>query len=202
MDVFGHEAELGEHVVVIGGAMTGVDTAFYLLNHGHKVTLLTREREAAHDYCAHNQGAFKELLNSRENLTIVTNCQTQKIGNGTIDYTVTFGAPAAMPPMGNPDDMPPMPGPMPMNEGPKEPPRVEAGSVSFDSVVVSAGREGLVDECFAFAGKTPEFYVAGDANLMSFESLTHSGTGKMDGPTTQGTIRNAMYTAYTAASNL
>jgi 2,4-dienoyl-CoA reductase-like NADH-dependent reductase (Old Yellow Enzyme family) len=202
MDVFGHEAELGEHVVVIGGAMTGVDTAFYLLNHGHRVTLLTREREAAHDYCAHNQGAFKELLNSRENLTILTNCQTQEIRNGTIDYTITFGAPAAMPPMGNPDDMPPMPGPMPMEEGPKEPPRVEVGSISFDSVVVSAGREGLVEECFAFAGKTPEFYVAGDANLMSFESLTHGGTGKMDGPTTQGTIRNAMYTAYTAASNL
>lgn len=41
MDVFGHEAELGRHVAIVGGAMTAVDTAFYLLDHGHTVTMLT-----------------------------------------------------------------------------------------------------------------------------------------------------------------
>lgn len=206
LDVFGHEAELGHHVAVIGGAMTAVDTALYLLENGHTVTLLTRNRQAGHDYNAHNRGAFKNMLYGQKNLTILENCQTKNIGNGILEYEQTFGAPEPMMPMGNPDDMPPMPGPMAQNDGPKEPPRVEAGTISFDSVVVSAGRDGLVEESYAFAGKTPEFYIAGDANLLSFETLQGGPAGSVgnaaEGCTTVGTIRHAMFTAYTAASNL
>ncbi len=204
MDVFGHEKELGDHVVVIGGAMTAVDTAFYLLDHGHTVTLLTRNRQAGHDYNAHSKGAFEDVLNSRDRLTILTNCQTDMVENGIVRYTQTFGAPEPMMPMGNPDDAPPMPGPAMMDDGPKEPPRTEKGTVAFDSIVISAGRDALVDECYAFAGLTPEFYIAGDANLLTFETL-QGGPGssnRMDGTTTIGTIRHAMYTGYTAAENL
>lgn len=207
MDVFGHESELGQHVAIVGGAMTAVDTAFYLLDHGHTVTLLTRNRQAGHDYNAHSKGAFEDVLKSRENLTILTNCQTDSIGQGTLAYTVTYGAPEPMMmPMGNPDDMPPMPGPAMMPQEPKEPPRTEPGTLSFDSIVVSAGRDGLVEESYAFAGKTPEFYVAGDACLLSFETLQGGpggdGANKADGQTTHGTIRHAMFTGYTAACNL
>ncbi len=204
MDVFGHEAELGEHVVVVGGAMTAVDTAFYLLDHGHKVTILTRNNEAGHDYNAHSKGAFKAVLNGRENLTVINNCTTDAVEENLVKYTQTFGKPQGMP-MGGPD-LPPMPGPMmPMNDGPKEPPREEKGQVTFDSIVISAGRDALVEESYAFAGIAPEFYVAGDANLMNFETLQGGpggGACKADGPTTIGTIRHAMYTGYTAASNL
>ena len=109
-----------------------------------------------------------------------------------------------MMPMGNPDDMPPMPGPAMMPQAPQEPPKVEPGTLEFDSVVVSAGREGLVEESYAFAGKTPEFYVAGDANLLSFETLQGgpNASTRAEDRTTVGTIRHAMFTAYTAASNL
>ena len=111
-----------------------------------------------------------------------------------------------MMPMGNPDDMPPMPGPAMMPQEPKEPPRTEQGTLRFDSIVVSAGRDGLVEESYAFAGKTPEFYVAGDACLLSFETLQGGpggdGANKADGQTTHGTIRHAMFTGYTAACNL
>ena len=207
MDVFGHESELGQHVAIVGGAMTAVDTAFYLLDHGHTVTLLTRNRQAGHDYNAHSKGAFEDVLKSRENLTILTNCQTDSIGRGTLAYTVTYGAPEPMMmPMGNPDDMPPMPGPAMMPREPKEPPRTEQGTLKFDSIVVSAGRDGLVEESYAFAGKTPEFYVAGDACLLSFETLQGGpggdGANKAEGQTTHGTIRHAMFTGYTAACNL
>ena len=207
MDVFGHESELGQHVAIVGGAMTAVDTAFYLLDHGHTVTLLTRNRQAGHDYNAHSKGAFEDVLKSRENLTIITNCQTDSIGQGTLAYTATYGAPEPMMmPMGNPDDMPPMPGPAMMPQEPKEPPRTEPGTLSFDSIVVSAGRDGLVEESYAFAGKTSEFYVAGDACLLSFETLQGGpggdGANKADGQTTHGTIRHAVFTGYTAACNL
>ena len=204
MDVFGHESELGKRVVVVGGAMTAVDTALYLLEHGHTVTILTRNRQAGHDYNAHSQGAFRDILYGKENLTILTNCQTKCIGCGTLDYERTIGAPEPMMPMGNPDDMPPMPGPAMMPQAPQEPPKVEPGTLEFDSVVVSAGREGLVEESYAFAGKTPEFYVAGDANLLSFETLQGgpNASTRAEDRTTVGTIRHAMFTAYTAASNL
>ena len=207
MDVFGHEKELGQHVAIVGGAMTAVDTAFYLLDHGHTVTLLTRNRQAGHDYNAHSKGAFEDVLKSRENLTIITGCQTDAIGQGTLSYTVTYGAPEPMMmPMGNPDDMPPMPGPAMTPPEPKEPLRTEQGTLDFDSIVVSAGRDALVEESYAFAGRTPEFYVAGDANLLSFETLQGGpggdGANKAEGKTTHGTIRHAMFTGYTAACNL
>ena len=207
MDVFGHEKELGQHVAIVGGAMTAVDTAFYLLDHGHTVTLLTRNRQAGHDYNAHSKGAFEDVLKSRKNLTIITGCQTDSIGQGALSYTVTYGAPEpVMMTMGNPDDMPPMPGPAMTSPEPKEPPRTEQGTLAFDSIVVSAGRDGLVEESYAFAGRTPEFYVAGDANLLSFETLQGGpggdGANKAEGKTTHGTIRHAMFTGYTAACNL
>lgn len=204
MDIFGHEEELGEHVVVVGGSMTAVDTAVYLMDHGHSVTMLTRNREAGHDYNAHSRGAFKAFLNSHDKLTVLSNCTTDSVENGIVNYTQTTGAPDMGMPMGGPD-MPPMPGPaMEMPKGPKEPPKVEKGSVSFDSIVISAGRDALVEESYAFAGKTVEFYLAGDANLMTFETLVGGpGSGTTaDGYTTIGTIRHAMYTGYTAASNL
>lgn len=205
LNVFGHEADLGQHVAVVGGSMTAVDTAFYLLDHGHSVTLLTRNRQAAHDYNAHSRGAFMDVLNSREKLTVLTNCRTDSVEKGILHYSQTIGVPEPRMPMGNPDDMPPMPGPV-VEEEVKEPPRVETGTVAFDSIVISAGRDGLVEECYQFAGLTPEFYVAGDANLLSFETLQGGPGGmegsKMEDQTTHGTIRHAMFTAYTAANNL
>ncbi len=42
IDVFGHEAELGHKVVVVGGAMSGMECAMYLRDTGHDVTVITR----------------------------------------------------------------------------------------------------------------------------------------------------------------
>lgn len=202
MEVFGHEQELGHRVAIIGGSMTAVDTALYLGDHGHQVTMLTRQGSAGHDYNAHSRGAFQAVLNKQENITAITNCQTTAIGDGVLQYEITYGAPEAM--RGGPD-MPPMPGPAMEAPAPKEPPRKEPGSLEFDSVVYSGGKEGLVDECFAFAGLTKEFYTAGDANMLSFETLVGGPGGggtKAEAGTSVGTIRHAMYTGYTAASNL
>lgn len=202
MDVFGKEAELGKKVVIIGGSMTAVDTALYLADHGHEVTMLTRQRSAGHDYNAHSRGAFQAVLNAQENIRSITSCQTKVIGKGVIEYEVTHGAPEPM--RGGPD-MPPMPGPMMETPIPKEPPRVEKGTIEFDSVVYSGGKEGLVEECYAFAGKTVEFYLAGDSNLLTFETLIGGPGGggtKSECGTSIGTIRHALYTGYTAASNL
>lgn len=42
IDVFGHEKEMGKRVVIVGGSETGVETAMYLAETGHDVTVLTR----------------------------------------------------------------------------------------------------------------------------------------------------------------
>ena len=49
MDVFGHEDELPENIVVIGGSETGVETAMDLAEKGHKVTVLCRQKTLASD---------------------------------------------------------------------------------------------------------------------------------------------------------
>lgn len=49
MDVYGKEETLGHRVVVIGGAETGVETALYLEDCGHEVTVLSRQKEIAPD---------------------------------------------------------------------------------------------------------------------------------------------------------
>lgn len=42
IEIFGHEAELGHHVVVVGGSMTAMECAMYLHDTGHQVTVITR----------------------------------------------------------------------------------------------------------------------------------------------------------------
>jgi NADPH-dependent 2,4-dienoyl-CoA reductase/sulfur reductase-like enzyme len=49
LNLFGREAELGKNVVVIGGSESGVETALYLCETGHDVTILTRRHSLAHD---------------------------------------------------------------------------------------------------------------------------------------------------------
>ena len=49
LDVFGHEAELGKRVVIVGGSETGVETAMDLAEKGHKVTVLCRQKSLASD---------------------------------------------------------------------------------------------------------------------------------------------------------
>lgn len=87
IDVFGHESELAHEVVVVGGAMIAADTAMYLCNQGHKVTMITRQREAAHDYSAHSGDAFKDYLNSRPNISFITMAQTTLIEEDGVTYT-------------------------------------------------------------------------------------------------------------------
>lgn len=92
VDVFGREKELAEEVVVVGGAMIAADTAMYLCNEGHKVTIITRQRQAAHDYSAHSSNAFRDYLNSRPNIHFITEAQTTLIEEDGVTYTDKEGS--------------------------------------------------------------------------------------------------------------
>lgn len=60
--VFGNEDELGERIVVIGGALTGTETACHLAQRGKKVTLITRQKRPCDDYESHSERVFRELI--------------------------------------------------------------------------------------------------------------------------------------------
>ena len=48
-DVIGHASEYPENLIMVGCSETGIETACYLAQHGHKVTCLTRQNVLAKD---------------------------------------------------------------------------------------------------------------------------------------------------------
>lgn len=194
MDVFGKEQELGENVVVIGGAMIAVDTALYLCQNGHKVTLVTRNREAAYDNSSHSNFQFKESLTEEPNLTIITRAQTLEITEEAVKVEITTGGPSGFGPPG----MPPVPG---VEMAPPEPEKKTLQEIPCDNVVFSAGRRPLIDECMAFAGIAPKFFVVGDANMLSGDPVNRF-PGEVSTPKEDATdhgIRHGVLTAHAAA---
>ena len=92
IDVFGRERELGENVVVVGGAQIGVETGMYLAEHGHKVTVLTRQKELAYD--ANPIHYIEQLVDAWESLptfSFVTEAVTTRIQDGEVAYLDTDG---------------------------------------------------------------------------------------------------------------
>ena len=143
LDVYGHEKELGHHVVCIGGSETAIETAMYLAENGHDVTLLTRQDELAKDAShlhyitmawiktepdgrTHMAPAWEKY----EGIKGILNATTVKVEGNTVTY---------------------------IQDG-------EEKTVSGDSVIISGGMNPNVDEALTFAGIVPKFYVIGDAN--------------------------------------
>lgn len=92
MDVYGREAELGHRVAVIGGAETGVETALYLCETGHQVTLLSRQGEIAPD-CdrIHYREVVLDACRDAENLTVILEASTTAIRTDGVEYRTKDG---------------------------------------------------------------------------------------------------------------
>jgi len=196
IEVFGREQELDKNVVVIGGAMIAVDTALYLCQTGHKVTLVTRNREVAYDNNSHSHFQFSQSLEEEPNLTMITRAQTLKITENAVTVEITTGGA----PAGGPPGMPPPPGGFGDMPEP-EPEKKEILEIPCGSVVFSAGRRPLIDESLEFAGITPKFFIVGDANMLSGDPKQRH-PGEKSKPTVDATphgIRHGVLTGYAAA---
>lgn len=88
IDVFGHEDELGENVLVIGGGETGAETAAHLRNVGKNVTVMTRQARICDDYESHAERVFRELL---EGIPVISRAQVKVIAGNTVTYTNQHG---------------------------------------------------------------------------------------------------------------
>lgn len=82
--VYGHQQDMGDKVVVVGGGASGKETALYLARCGHDVTLLTR-RQAVFPENNHCIFAVQDTYEKQKNLHIVDFADTLEIGE---DYVI------------------------------------------------------------------------------------------------------------------
>ena len=88
LEVYGHEQELGENIVVIGGGEIGMETAMYLAENGHNVTILSRQKKfAAEADRVHYYSMFQDAWRKMPNLTPIKRATTTKVEKGAVTYT-------------------------------------------------------------------------------------------------------------------
>ncbi len=78
----------GQRIVIIGGSETGIETAMYLANQGKDVTVLTRQRQAAHDaHDVHYREIMEKIWTALPNLNIITQAATVEITEHAVYYS-------------------------------------------------------------------------------------------------------------------
>lgn len=141
-ETWGKEAELGKHVVIVGGSELGMETAIYLLRSGHKVTMLTRQNRLAHDASGlhyitmsfvKTDGPGEPYEASEweryDEFTGIVNATTKKVEGNTVTYVDENG---------------------------------QEQTISGDDIIICGGTKKLIDEAMAYADCGKEFYPIGD----------------------------------------
>ena len=91
--VYGQEKRLGKNVVVIGGGEIGMETAIYLAQNGHTVTVLEmRDVLAADASPLHYRSMFQAAWEQLPNLTAIRNARCTKLEPGRVVYQDGDGA--------------------------------------------------------------------------------------------------------------
>jgi 2,4-dienoyl-CoA reductase-like NADH-dependent reductase (Old Yellow Enzyme family)/thioredoxin reductase len=86
-DTFGHEAEFGKRVVVIGGSESGTEAALYLAENGHQVTVLTRQESVATDATPiHYRETMQEFYAQLPNFSFIPFAAATKVGESFVEY--------------------------------------------------------------------------------------------------------------------
>lgn len=141
-DVWGHEDELGEDIVIVGGSEVGMETAIHLAQTGRNVIVLTRQKELGHDcsklhaitmtYVKFDEEAGYGILSPEwtkyETLRGITEAVTVEVSAGSVTY---------------------------QKDG-------QQVTIPCDSVIVGGGVRPNVEEAMAYAGAAPEFHLIGD----------------------------------------
>ncbi len=141
-DVFGKEAELGQKVVIVGGSETGVETAMYLAENGHEVTVLTRQDEIAYDASHLHYITMCDLVRGEDGrsrmisawekydgLDWIVNATTTKVEGRSVVYLDREGA---------------------------------EHTIEADNIVICGGVIPNAEVAMAYGSCTDEFYAVGD----------------------------------------
>ncbi len=86
-ETFGHEAEFGKRVVVIGGSESGTEAGMYLAENGHEVTVLTRQDGLALDATPiHYREIMQEFYAGLEHFDYIPRAAATEAGEGYVEY--------------------------------------------------------------------------------------------------------------------
>ncbi len=85
--VYGREDELGERVVIVGGAATGTETGMHLAQKGKKVTVLTRQDLLAHDSMyVHYYDTMETAWKALNNFSYILNATATEVTDSGVCY--------------------------------------------------------------------------------------------------------------------
>ena len=177
MQVFGRASALGRRVVVVGGSETGMETALYLAEQGHEVTVLSRQTKLASDANQiHYIAALRKFYSALDNFHYAVNAATTSVSPTEVRFTVK--RPEA-------PSMPPMPGMPPMPQAAETGPYAADGDyvIPCDSVVVCGGVAPEQSAGLQYSGCARQFFLIGDCE-------------------TPGRVYQATRAAYAAASQI
>ena len=92
VDVYGRSKELGEKVVIIGGGEIGMETAIYLAQEQHEVTVIEMRGELAAEAAPlHYRSMFQNTWESLPNLKTILNAKCTSLSPGQVLYEDTDG---------------------------------------------------------------------------------------------------------------
>lgn len=182
-NVWGNQEKLGERVVVVGGSSSSRETALYLAQCGHKVTMVTRKQEMYSDNNHCIWGEY-EQYQKEKNLTVIEFATTTEIAPDHITVSIqdrpleplnffTVGK-RQMEEIGKVREK--IPGyvypeyPYAVTNGhpparPEEPRQYPTSQreIPYDSIILSGGRAVPMDEMRSFEGVAEKIIVIGDA---------------------------------------
>jgi NADPH-dependent 2,4-dienoyl-CoA reductase/sulfur reductase-like enzyme len=92
VNVYGKEKELGKNVVVVGGGEFGVETGMYLAKFGHKVTMLTSEKELLRVDRVHYPEIVIDIYEQMDNFDFITEAIATSISEGKVTYKDARGS--------------------------------------------------------------------------------------------------------------
>ena len=140
-EVWGKENQLGNHVLIIGGSETGMETAIYLLRAGHKVTMLTRQKKVAHDASGLHyitstfvkvfpDGRSKEAAEweKYDDFNAFTEVKIKNLDGNKVAFTDKDG---------------------------------KENVIDADDILICGGHKELMDEALSYADGSKEFYAIG-----------------------------------------
>jgi thioredoxin reductase/2,4-dienoyl-CoA reductase-like NADH-dependent reductase (Old Yellow Enzyme family) len=91
MAVYGREKELGKNVVIIGGGEFGVETGIYLAKAGHKITMITGEKELLRVERVHWPEYIVNVYEGLDNFYYVLEAMPKSISEGKVTYVDAKG---------------------------------------------------------------------------------------------------------------
>ncbi len=144
IDAFGHQEELGHHVIIIGGSEVGIESAMYLADNGHTVTVLTRQNTVAHNASGLHYITQAVVLHGADGIARESAAwlayDTIQTRTGVTTFRVEDNR-------------------VLYRDG-----RDAVYALEADSILVCGGMNPCTEQAMAYAGLTQEFYAIGDCN--------------------------------------